>query len=169
MKTSSGERIVALYGAALQPDGRPDPQAAHRPTMIFFYGNAMCLSYAQEQLEQFRRLGLNVLIPEYVGYGMSTGKPSEKGCQETALAAYEYLLDQRQTRPKQIIAAGWSLGGAVAIDLAYQRKVGGLIAFSSFTSGVEMGRRCCRLCPFRCCCATDSTTFTRSPRSPVQP
>jgi uncharacterized protein len=141
LKTSSGERVLALYGAALLSDGKPDPSAAMRPTMIFFYGNAMCLNYADAQLEQFRRLGLNVLIPEYVGYGMSSGRPSEKGCQATALAAYAYLVEKRKTAPEQIIAAGWSLGGAVAIDLAYQRPIAGLIAFSSFTSAVDMGRR----------------------------
>ena len=48
--------------------------------MIFFYGNAMCLNYSDSQLEEFRRLGLNVLIPEYVGYGMSSGRPSEGAC-----------------------------------------------------------------------------------------
>jgi uncharacterized protein len=141
LKTSGGERIVALFGAALLPDGKPDPAAAARPTMIFFYGNAMCLNYADSQLEEFRRLGLNVLIPEYVGYGMSSGRPSERGCQATALAAYDFLVETRKIAPNQIIAAGWSLGGAVAIDLAYQRKVAGLIAFSSFTSAVEMGKR----------------------------
>ena len=140
-----GDASWRLFGAAHPPDGRPDPRAADRPTMIFFYGNAMCLNYAAVQLEEFRRLGLNVLIPEYVGYGMSRGSPSEKGCQATALAAYDYLVATRKVDPKRIIAAGWSLGGAVAIDLACPRKVGGLIAFSSFTSGVEMGRR---LLPF---------------------
>ncbi|MFI5457577.1 MAG: alpha/beta hydrolase, partial [Isosphaerales bacterium] len=110
-------------------------------TMIYFYGNAMCLYDATFDLEQFRRLGLNVLIPEYVGYGMSEGSPSEKGCQATALAAYDYLVSTQRVDPRRIIAAGWSLGGAVAIDLASCREVGGLIAFSSFTSAVDMARR----------------------------
>ena len=48
---------------------------------------------------------------------------------------------REESIPRPIIAAGWSLGGAVAIDLASRRQVGGLIVFSSFTSGVEMGRR----------------------------
>jgi fermentation-respiration switch protein FrsA (DUF1100 family) len=40
--------------------------------------------------------------------------------------------------PAGIIAGGWSLGGAVAIDLASRRQVGGLIAFSTFTSTHDM-------------------------------
>ncbi len=71
--------------------------------MIFFYGNAMCLSYAQQDFDRFRRLGLNVLIPDYVGYGMSGGSPSEKGCQATADAAYDYLISTRKVDPKTII------------------------------------------------------------------
>jgi pimeloyl-ACP methyl ester carboxylesterase len=141
LKTKWGDSIVALYGAAVLPNGRPDPRADDRPTMIYFYGNAMCLKYAAVQLEELRRLGVNVLIPEYVGYGMSSGRASEKGCQATALAAYEHLLTARKVEPERIISAGWSLGGAVAIDLASEKRVGGLIAFSSFTSAVELGRR----------------------------
>jgi fermentation-respiration switch protein FrsA (DUF1100 family) len=141
LETKNGDRIVALYGPSVSADGRPDPRALDRPTLIFFYGNAMCLNYASEQLEELRRLEVNVLIPEYVGYGMSSGSASEKGCQATALAAYDYLVTTRKVDPRKIISAGWSLGGAVAIDLASQKEVGGLIAFSSFTSGVDMGRR----------------------------
>jgi fermentation-respiration switch protein FrsA (DUF1100 family) len=80
-------------------------------------------------------------VPDYVGYGMSAGKPSEKGCQATADTVYDYLVMTRKIDPGTIISAGWSLGGAVAIDLAARRQVGGLIAFSTFTSLVEMGRR----------------------------
>ena len=58
LKTSQGDTIVALYGESILSNGRPDPQAADRPTMIFFYGNAMCLKYAAVQLEEFRRLGV---------------------------------------------------------------------------------------------------------------
>ena len=120
LKTKRGERVVALYGARTASRRPARPQAAERPTMIFFYGNAMCLNYATAQLEEFRRLGVNVLIPEYVGYGMSSGRPSEKGCQATAAGGLRLSGSRRaRCRPKQIIAAGWSLGGAVAIDLAF--------------------------------------------------
>ena len=56
-----------------------------------------------------------------------------------------YLISTRGTEPSRIVAAGWSLGGAVAVDLAARKPVAGLIIFSTFTSGVDMGRR---LMPF---------------------
>jgi fermentation-respiration switch protein FrsA (DUF1100 family) len=140
LTTSTGEHVTALFGPALTSQGGPDPQAAHRPTMIYFYGNAMCLNYATAEFDRFRRLGLNVLIPEYIGYGMSSGTPSERGCEATADAGYDYLVSRRRVDPHQIVAAGWSLGGAVAIDLASRRSLGGLIAFSTFTSTNDMAR-----------------------------
>ena len=70
-----------------------------RPTLLYFYGNGMCLNDAIEDFERYRRLGLNVLIPEYVGYGMSGGSPSERGCQATAETAYEYLVSTRGVPP----------------------------------------------------------------------
>jgi fermentation-respiration switch protein FrsA (DUF1100 family) len=139
--TSQGEPVVALFGPGLTADGGALPDAAERPTMIYFYGNAMCLNYATMEFEQFRRLGLNVLIPEYVGYGMSGGSPSEQGCEATADAAYDYLVSSRGVEPTRIVAAGWSLGGSVAIDLASRRPVAGLIVFSTFTSAVDLARR----------------------------
>ncbi len=145
LKTQHGEPIVALFGPALRGDGRPHPDPAGRPTLIYFYGNAMCVASALFQFEQFRRLGLNVITPDYVGYGMSSGRPSERGCQDTALAVYDYLTSNRSIPSSKVFAGGWSLGSAVAIDLATRRPVAGLIVFSAFTSGVDMARR---LLPF---------------------
>jgi pimeloyl-ACP methyl ester carboxylesterase len=149
LETRSGQKIVAMYGAALNTDGSRDPAPADRPTLIFFYGNAMCLKSSATDLNRFRRLGLNVLIPEYVGYGMSDGRASETGCRETAEAAYRYLLRTRDVAPQHIIAAGWSLGGAVAIDLASRETVGALIAFSTFTSTRDMATTIFPLSPPR--------------------
>jgi fermentation-respiration switch protein FrsA (DUF1100 family) len=147
LTTGNDERVVALFGPALLPGGEPDPDASGRPTILYFYGNAMCLNDTAFEFEHFRRLGLNVLIPDYVGYGMSGGKPSEAGCRETADAAFAHLQGRKDINPKKIIAAGWSLGGAVAIDLAARKPVAGLIAFCTFTSMADMSRRSFPLLP----------------------
>jgi fermentation-respiration switch protein FrsA (DUF1100 family) len=81
------------------------------------------------------------LIPEFVGYGMASGKPSEAGCRDTADAAFAHLQGRKDIDPRKVVAAGWSLGGAVAIDLASRKSVAGLIAFCTFTSMTEMSRR----------------------------
>ena len=135
--TDRGERVVALYAMAQTPDGRNDPAAGSRPSLIFFYGNAMCLADARPLVERWRRLGVNVLAPDYLGYGMSGGKPSETGCRQTAEACLEFLRS-RGVPQSRVVAAGWSLGGAVAIDLAARHSVGGLVALSTFTSAADM-------------------------------
>ena len=141
LPTRGGQTIAALFGHALDDNGRPRADAASCPTIIFFYGNGMCLADTFAEFMRFRRMGLNVIIPEYVGYGMSTGKPSEQALYDTADAVYDHLLTRDDIDPKRIIAAGWSLGAAVAIDLAHRRPVVGLMTFSAFTSVREMGRQ----------------------------
>jgi pimeloyl-ACP methyl ester carboxylesterase len=51
------------------------------------------------------------------------------------------LLTQPNVDRNQIIYAGWSLGGAVAIDLAARRPPLKLITFSTFTSMANMAQR----------------------------
>ena len=149
LKTTGGDRVVALFGAALTPEGRPRPDAASRPTLLYFYGNGMYLKAAAEQFEQFRRLGVNVMIPEYVGYGMSGGSACEPGCYATADAAYAHLRARKDVDPARIVAGGWSLGAAVAIDLAAREPVAGVVTFSGFTSMTDMARRNFPLLPAR--------------------
>jgi uncharacterized protein len=134
LTTRSGDKTLALFGSAQDSDGRPLPDAAKRPTILFFYGNAMCLSDCFTQLAMFRKFGLNVMIPEYVGYGLASGKSSEASLYETADAAYDALQTRGDIDPHKIIAAGWSLGAAVAVDLAHRRPVIGLATFSAFTN-----------------------------------
>jgi fermentation-respiration switch protein FrsA (DUF1100 family) len=141
LTTARGERVVALFGPALNRDGMPRADAAHCPTILFFYGNAMCLRASEGLFGDFRRLGANVMIPDYIGFGMSEGSASEVGCYDTADASYDYLQRLSGVDATKIVAAGWSLGGAVAVDLAARRKVAGLAVFSTFTSGVDLGRR----------------------------
>jgi len=141
LKTSQGERVVALFGRALNPDGSTRPDASTRPTLLYFYGNAMCLSEASHEFDEFRRLGFHVMIPDYLGYGMSGGKPSEVGCRETAETSFSYLTTRPDVDRGRIVVAGWSLGGAVAIDLASRHDVAGVATFCTFTRLADMARR----------------------------
>lgn len=138
LATDQGE-VVAIFGEALDASGGRLADPSARPALVFFYGNAMCAAYCEPLLEQFRRLGLNVMIPDYPGYGMSRGEPSELGCRAAAEACYQNLLD-RGFSADRILVGGWSLGGAVAIDLASRKPAAGLFAFSSFTSVRDMAR-----------------------------
>lgn len=141
LTTSRGDKTVAYFGPALDADGQRRSDAVAQPTMLFFYGNGMCLADCIGLVEDFQKLGINVLAAEYVGYGMSTGKSSETTLYETADACWDHLQTRTDIDRTKIILAGWSLGAAVAIDSATRRPAIGLITFSAFTSMTTMARR----------------------------
>ncbi len=139
LKTADNVTIKALFGTALDTSGAVDANAKSRPTVLFCYGNAMCLQSAMQMFNEFRHMDVNVIIPEYCGFGMSDGVASEAGCYASADAAYEHLMTRTDIDTSKIIIAGWSLGGAVAIDLATRKPAAGLATFSTFTSMAGMG------------------------------
>ena len=141
LKASTGDTVAALFGPALTPDGKPDPDAAHRPTLLYFYGNGMCMADCEGELTHFRRRGFNMMVPDFIGYGMSSGKPSEQGVYATADACFDHLLHRPDIDPTRIVPTGWSLGSAAAIHLASTRKVPCLVTVSGFTSMADMARR----------------------------
>jgi|CZKI01.1.fsa_nt_gi fermentation-respiration switch protein FrsA (DUF1100 family) len=140
LRTRDGTTIVAQFGRALGPAGGPAEDVKGAPTVIFFYGNGAYAAQMGAEFSRFRRLGMNVLLPEYPGYGMSGGKPSERGCYEAADAAYDYLHRRPGIDRGRIVAAGWSMGSSVAIDLAGRRKVAALVTVSAFTTLPDVAR-----------------------------
>ncbi len=134
LQTSDGTRIVAEFGGALRSDGTRADAPDLAPTVLFFYGNAACAASMDVEFRQFRRLGANVIMPDYPGYGMSGGKPTEKGFYAAADAVYDFVVRRPGIDRSRIVAVGWSMGGAVAIDLASRRKVSALATVSAFTS-----------------------------------
>jgi hypothetical protein len=143
LNTSCGQTVPALFGPATDHHGRVLPDAPTRPTILFFYGNAHHLAdrNVARLFNGLRQIGANVMVPEYVGYGMSSGEAGEAGCYATADAAYACLRSRRDVDPRRIVACGASLGGAVAIDLASREPgLAGLITLITFTSMVDMAR-----------------------------
>jgi fermentation-respiration switch protein FrsA (DUF1100 family) len=116
------------------------PHPAASDTLLFLHGNGGNISHRRESLAIFHRLGLNVLIIDYRGYGQSEGSPGEQGLYLDALAAWDYLTRQRGTSADQIIIFGRSLGGAVATELATQVSPAALILESTFSSARDMAR-----------------------------
>ncbi|MDX2506768.1 MAG: alpha/beta hydrolase [Gammaproteobacteria bacterium] len=115
----------------------PHPDA--KLTVLFFHGNAGNISHRGDSVKIFHRLGLNVFISDYRGYGRSEGKPSEAGLYEDAHSAWRYLLSVGVQR-ENIILFGRSLGGAVATKLAADVQPGALILESAFSSAEDMAK-----------------------------
>ncbi len=141
LETDSGQKVTALFAPALSNLGAPLADASSRPTLLYFYGNGECLGMSGDKAGAIRRRGLNVFMVDYVGYGLSEGHPSEAGCIATADASYAHLVKRSDVDPSKILIGGFSLGGAVAIDLASRKPSIGLIVSCTFTSLGEMAWR----------------------------
>jgi len=102
---------------------------------IYFGGNAEEVSWMLERL--VRAPGVAWLLVDYRGYGGSEGVPSESLLVSDALAwhAHAASLDKR------IFLFGRSLGSGVAVQLAAQRPVAGVVLVTPFDSLVEVGKR----------------------------
>jgi len=110
------------------------PSESARGVILFCHGNAGNISHRLESIQIFHRLGLEVFIFDYRGYGESEGKPTEQGTYKDAEAAWQYLIEERQVNPNEVIVFGRSLGGGVASWLAQSRAPGALILESTFVS-----------------------------------
>lgn len=128
LTTSDNEKISAKY--------YENPAADY--VILFSHGNAEDIGGADLMLGDFQQTGFAVLSFDYRGYGTSEGAPSEKKVYRDVDAAYEYLINELKFPPEKIIAHGRSLGGAVAIDLASRKKIGGLVVESSFVSAYRV-------------------------------
>jgi hypothetical protein len=123
---------VRLRGWRLHGNGRR--------ALLFFHGNA---GNAGDRLDRarvlVRRLGFDVFLVDYRGYGLSEGEPSEEGLYRDARAVYG-AARERGFSEENIVVFGESLGSAVAVDLAAHRPCGGLVLETPFLSIAEMAR-----------------------------
>jgi alpha-beta hydrolase superfamily lysophospholipase len=131
LATADGEALGAWY----VPAARGGPPAR---TLLVFHGNAGNIGDRVDAVRAFHELGFNVLIFDYRGFGRSTGRPTEKGTYQDALAAWGYLTRERGEPPQNVILFGRSLGGAVAAWLAEQVRPGGLVLEGTMTSAPDM-------------------------------
>ncbi len=130
LKAQDGTRLHGWY----------IPRQESDQVLLFFHGNAGNISHRGESVAIFHRLGLNVFIFDYRGYGHSQGKPSEEGLYEDARAAWHYLTVTRGIDKADIIIFGRSLGAAVATKLASEVQPRALILESTFSSARDMAK-----------------------------
>jgi pimeloyl-ACP methyl ester carboxylesterase len=110
------------------------PAEEGRGTVLFCHGNGGNIAGYLDTVLTGNRLGLNVFIFDYRGYGKSRGSPSEQGTYDDAEAAWEYLVRQKQVPPEKIVVWGRSLGGPIAARTAARHPSGPVILESTFTS-----------------------------------
>ncbi len=85
---------------------------------IYSHGNGEDLGEIRPLLEEYARRGISVFAYDYPGYGLSSGKPSIKGLEDSAEAAYRHVSGKLGFGDSDIAVVGYSLGGAAACEIA---------------------------------------------------
>lgn len=107
--TSQGKNIYGYYIRSFNSN--------EKKIVLYNHGNRDHLQYYWDRVELFYKMGYNVFVYDYQGYGMSEGEPTEEGIYSDATAAYWFVQSQGFSE-SQIIVYGFSLGGAPATHLA---------------------------------------------------
>ena len=108
------------------------------PLVVYFHGNAELIDEQWHVVDNYRRMGVAVLLPEYRGYGRSAGKPSQEAIVADTAKFIELTASRREIASDRIIYHGRSVGGAVAAAMAARRPPNALVLESTFTSMAAM-------------------------------
>jgi hypothetical protein len=127
LKTADGERVLAWHGKA-----RPG-----EPTILYFHGNGGSLVNRSERIGKYLARGRGMFMMTYRGYGGSSGRPSERANVADALLAYDTLVASG-VAADDIVVYGESIGTGVAVQVAAQRRVAGVILDAPYTSIVDV-------------------------------
>ena len=92
--------------------------------------------------------GWGVYMMSYRGYGGGTGSPTETANVADARLAYGALLLEG-VEPASIILYGESLGSCIAVRLATERPVGGVVLDAPYTSIVDVAAQAYPFLPVR--------------------
>lgn len=144
LETESGEPIHAWWF----------PLPSSRWSLLYCHGNAGNLSFRDVLVDLWqKRVGTSVLIFDYPGYGRSPGRPNEKNCYASGLAAYRWLREQGLAA-ERIVLFGESLGGGVAVELAIAQPHAALVLMATFTSIPDLAQEMFPFVPARWLCRT---------------
>lgn len=128
---------VRLHGWFLPATG-----GTARATVLHLHGNAANITGHFPFVSWMPATGFNVFTVDYRGYGRSEGRVSREGTIRDARAALDYLQTRRDIDAKRIILFGQSIGGAISIALAAERRgeLAAVVLDSPFTDYREIAR-----------------------------
>ncbi|WII70808.1 alpha/beta hydrolase [Bdellovibrio sp. 22V] len=125
-----GEVIHSLYFRAEKPKG----------VILYFHGNAGALDSWGELGEEFiKSTGWSLWMVDYPGYGKSTGSVgSEENLHKMASAVF---MEVKKLEPQhKIVVLGRSMGSGLALRLASENPLAGVILETPYYSGTELAK-----------------------------
>lgn len=111
--TADGERLKAWHWPGTRAE-----------TLLVLHGNGGARGHRLDWMEPFHHLGWSLLLPDYRGYGGSSGSPTEAGLYRDAEASLAWLKEQGV---EWVALVGESIGCSVAVDLAARDSARGLV------------------------------------------
>ncbi len=97
--------------------------SAGRPLALYFPGNSGHRGDRVPEAALLTRVGVDVFLFDYRGYGDNPGTPGEAAFAADARAVWTYATSERRIPPHRILLYGESIGGAVATRLASEMCV----------------------------------------------
>ncbi len=133
--------LVVSYGTSdgLVLGGWYRPARAGLQTLVYFHGNAGHLGDRLILVQPYLDAGYGVLLAGYRGYGGNPGRPGEEGFYADGRAALAWLA-ANGVAPSRTVLFGESLGTGVAVQMAVEYRIAGLVLQSPFTSVVDVGQ-----------------------------
>ena len=128
-ETDDGEELYGWYCRAKNPIA----------SALYCHGNTGNLSTPAHVMPYLLDAGINILLFDYRGFGLSTGTPSFSGVIDDGVTAARL---HEKIRPKNVpsILYGFSLGGAVAAQIIRRYPFDGMILQSTFTNLPDLAR-----------------------------
>ncbi len=126
LDSSGGQRVIVWH----------IPPRGEKPAVLYFHGNGASLRWRVNRFRALAADGTGLLALSYRGYGGSSGRPTEQGLIDDALAAYAFAAGRYPM--SRIALWGESLGTGVAVALAAQRPVARIVLESPFTSVADI-------------------------------
>ena len=132
LDTPDGER---LQGVRIPPAAGTSED---RTVVLGFGGNAWnaeaMATYLHELYPQ-----AEVVAFHYRGYRPSTGRPSAAALLEDGPLVYDFVSEGRD--PATIVAVGFSIGSGVAVHVARERPIDGLVLVTPFDTLEQLARQ----------------------------
>lgn len=124
-----GVNINAIHFSQDNPKG----------VVLYLKGNSRSIKGWGKYAIDFTRLGYDVVMVDYRGFGKSTGKRTEKGIKEDLQRVYDIL--KSKVDQKYIVIYGRSMGSGFATKLASTNNPRLLILESPYYSMMRMAKR----------------------------
>lgn len=124
--TEDGERLYGWW----------TPPASGHGAILILTGKGVVVSDYAALFGDLAEHGFGVLGIDYRGNGASTGRPSEAGLRADARAGFDFI--RAAAAQAKIAVYGESLGTGIAVGLAHDRPVAGVLLNSPYASVVRL-------------------------------